>query len=129
MSAITQSLATYLNTVGGLTALVGSRIFPVYLPKGATLPALTYNKISSPRVRSHSGPSHLAHPRIQINIWANTFTELESVAAQLVAALEAYKGLMGSDQTVSFVETELDDFDEEAEIHRRIMDVLIWHTE
>lgn len=126
-------MVAYLKGYAGLTALVSTRIYPQPLPQGATLPAVTYKRISTPRVMSHSGASGLAMPRFQFDCWSEDVLEARQVANQVRIALTAFRGTMGGAGGVSvqggFPKNELGDYDPTPGRYRAILDVVIHHQE
>lgn len=116
----------------GITAIVTGRIYPLLLPANSpTLPAITYQRISS---TGQDGTSNRKESRYQINCWsrkregANGYQETQTLSAAVKAALEEYHD---ADQTPGIswarVVNELDDYDDEAEVYRIILDVIL-HT-
>ncbi len=126
---IEEALFAHLSADAGVAALVGNRIYPIEAPQEAVLPYVVYQRISGPRVRSHSGPSHLAQPRFQITGAAATYPSLRAVMNAVRVALDGFRGTMGSGPGVdvggAFVENELDS--EEGFVSR--LDVTLWHRE
>lgn len=130
MPRIELAFVTYLSAYAGLQALVGSRIYPQQLPEGVQLPAISYQRVSGPRIRSHSGPSELAHPRYQFNVWGDRYSDAKTVADQLRFALDGFRGTMGEVSVqAAFVEDDRDDFDTVTQQHRVIVDAILWHQE
>lgn len=120
----------YLTAHAGLSALIGDRLYPMRLPEGVTFPAMTYQRISTPRMRSHSGPSGLASPRFQYDCWDVTYAGAGAVARELRLALDGYRGGMGQIETfANFLEDERDDFDPATDQFRVIVDAIVWHRE
>lgn len=126
---IEEALYEHLKTNAGVSALVGSRIYPIEAPQEATQPYIVYQRISGPRLRSHGGPSGLAHPRFQFTGVAATYPSLRSVMNALRAAFDGFRGVMGGGGGVDvggcFVENEIDS--EEGFVSR--LDVVVWHKE
>ena len=122
---IEQTLVAYLVTVPALTALVSSRVYPLVLPQNAALPAIAYQRISGPREHSHSGPSGLAHPRIQLACWAATYAEAKAVAAALRQGIDGNRTFCQA----CFVESDIDDYEPETKLWRVIVDAVVWHSE
>ncbi len=126
---IEEALYSHLAADAGVSALVGDRIYPTLAPQEAELPYLVYQRVSGPRVRSHGGPSGLAHPRFQITGAAETYPSLRAVMNAVRAALDGFKGTMGGTGGVevggAFVENELDS--EETFVSR--LDIVLWHRE
>lgn len=125
-------LYSALSNNGGITAITSTRIYPLLLPSNnPTLPALTYQRISN---TGQDGTSNRKETRYQINCWArkreggNGYQETQTLSAAVKAALEEYHD---ADQTPGIswarVVNELDDYDDDAEVYRTILDVIL-HT-
>lgn len=106
------------HLVGSVAAVEG-RVSPVYLPQGAPLPALTYQRISDPAEDTLSGRSRLRHPRYQITVWAPTYAMAHEVAEQVADAMAAF----GS----ALVELQPDSYNPETGVHMVPVDAVIWH--
>ena len=132
-----QGLITYLLTDTDLMALVGngdspltSRIYPLLLPQNYTAPAMTYQRISGPRLQNLSGPAGRAFPRIQFDIYAASYSAVKNIAAKLRAALDGYAGLMGAvDVDRTTLESDMDGYQSDTEVYRVSMDFIISHVE
>lgn len=85
-------LVNRLETYAGLSALVGTRIYPRELPHTPTYPALTYQRIGS----SGASTNGLRETRFQINCWGTSESSVDAVAAQVKAALEEWDAVDGS---------------------------------
>ncbi len=121
-----EALFTYLSTHAGLSALVSTRLYPVVLPQGATLPAVTYMRVSTVQMRTFGDPRMGRTARIQFTVWASTYASRLAVAQQLAAALEGYDGLMGGTGGVTVLaaqgENELDDYEPTAKVYQAALD-------
>lgn len=89
MTMLETSLYEVLTTGAQISALVGDRMYPTRLPQGATLPALTYSRVSSVRQYTHSGPSGLDDARIQVTCWDTTYDGAKALATAVRQDLEA----------------------------------------
>jgi len=129
---IEEALYYHLSHTAGVTALVSTRIYPLVAPQDAARPYLVYQRISTPRVRSHSGPSGLAHPRFQITGVAASYSAARGLANAVRAALDGYSGAMGSApgvQTAAFVDNENDGYSDGIPAYIFRLDVILWHQE
>lgn len=126
--SIETALYGYLSTYAGLTALVSTRIYPLQLPPKPTLPAVTYAKVSGPRIRAMGNTNQGGRPRFQLLCWGETYAGSKAVAAQVQAALEGYSGVMGG-VTVRGIdqENEIDDHDPDTQRYFTILDFTIYH--
>jgi len=131
MSVIEEAVYTHLKTDANVAALVGTRIYPLVAPQDAAYPLLVYQRISTPRVRSHSGPSGLAYPRIQITCAADQYDVTRSLANTVRASMDGFKGLLGSlvDVGAVFAENEIDEYEDQSKAFTIRLDMVIWHKE
>ena len=85
------ALVARLNASPNVTALVANRIFPLEAPQEAPAPWIVYQRVSTnPFIVLH-GSSGLDDPRIQFNIWADTYAVARSVAIQVRQSLHDYQ--------------------------------------
>ena len=99
MTVLEESLYSYLSTYAGLVSLISTRVYAFRIPQEATLPCMTYQRISTPRDLTHDtagAGSDLAHPRFQFDAWATTYASAKAIADQLRAALNGRRGLTGT---------------------------------
>ena len=124
-----EGLFYYLDNYAGLSAEVDDRIYPAKLPPSPVLPAVTYNRISTPRL-SKFQDQFLPHARFQFDCWAMEFSRAKNVAAQVKAALDVYSGLMGTYTVeVSLIDDEIDTYEPETGYWHSIIDAIIWYIE
>lgn len=126
--AFEEGLYSYLSTYPGLVPLIGTRIYPLLLPQDPVLPAVTYQRISTPRMHAFER-SFLPHPRFQFDCWATTFPAARAVAEQVKLALDVYMGAMGAETVqASILDGDRDIYEAEAKIFHSIVDAIIWHV-
>jgi hypothetical protein len=129
MATVEESLYTYLNTVSGITSLVGTRIYPFRIAQGSTMPCLTYQRISTPRIITHdvSGKTGtLASPRFQFDAWGVTYAQVKSITEALRDALN---GKSSTGFQVALIEDESPEYAPDEELWRSRSDYRIWHEE
>ena len=78
-----------LSGRAGLTALVGTRIYPDALPENVPLPAVVFVRASTNPTYTICGVIVCEDVRLAITGWAKTRTEAEPVGDQIRLALEA----------------------------------------
>jgi hypothetical protein len=131
-------LYAHLTGHAQTSALVGFRVYPGRLNKAKSdhdpgvpseLPAITYFRVSTPRHLVNAGPIRYQAPRVQLNCFGRTPDEAEAVGDAAIAALQGLKGTMGGVE-VLLVENvgDVDDFEQQAEYYRRILDFVIHHN-
>jgi hypothetical protein len=128
--SLESELYARLSGYGGLSALVGTRIYPVRLPQNVALPAVTFQKVTAIRPSNFGVDTGDVRYRIQIDCWASAMpgetAGANKVAAQVRAALKRYRG--GNIQDC-FLENEQDFYDDSAELYRVILDFVVWFKE
>lgn len=97
---IEADIRTYLLDQPAITAIIGTRLYPVELPQGAAFPALTYQRISGGRSVTHSGQGP-ARALVQIGCWDETYGDALALAALVGAALSSHRGPMGASRWVT----------------------------
>jgi len=114
------------STVKAIT----TRIYPSTLPQNPIYPLILYIRISGYRDYTLMGPSGMAHPRFQIEAWAETYAAAKSLANAIRVCLNGYRGTSGTVRIGSFlIQSERDIYEPEAACHRVVMDYAIWHNE
>jgi hypothetical protein len=115
---------------------VGDRIYPLMLPQGATLPAVTYQTISDIFLTHHTtAQDHPVHTpmreqttRIQFNCYGRTYDEAEALRNELLAVAVGYRGTWGDVEVGAvFADLGLDDFEPEPNHWRWLQDLIVKH--
>lgn len=119
--SVESDLYTLLKDDAAVAALVSNRIFPLLMPQNPAFPAITYHRVSGPRVHSHGGPSGLASPRFQVSCWAKSYAAVRDLAEKVRLALD---GRMGA-----LLQNELHTYEPDTETFHAPLDFVIWHQE
>ena len=82
-----ETLYSTLTTKNGVTALVGTRIYPLQAPASATLPYAVYQRISTEVTNCLSGDAGLDFPLFQITSWSASRSEAMACATAIRTAL------------------------------------------
>ena len=127
MPYLEAALYSYLQTVPEVAALVDDRIYPIRLPQGAELPAVTQQRISAQRAYTHDPFAETlawVNARVQFTCWSETQAEAIEVGEAIVLALSGYEGdLGGVPMGSATVVLELDGYEAATKLFRRIVDV------
>ncbi len=127
---VEDALVGMLENAPGVAALAADRIYPIEMPPNTELPAIVYQRISGPRVHSHSGPSHLAHPLFQLSCWGADQTVAKTLADQARCSLDGFKGVSRGEDIHGMLVTDVRDSGKPEEgSYRVIVEVRIWHRE
>jgi hypothetical protein len=110
----------------------GNRIGPIILDRDPNLPAVTYQRISTPRPLQHDGDQHYADFRLQLNCWAKRidgssagYIQAKQLGGEVRAALHGYRGTAGG-VTVGLIQitNDRDDRDPQREYERVSLDAV-----
>jgi hypothetical protein len=110
-----------LSGNAGLTALIGTRLYPNEAPQDPTLPYVVYYEFATPREQLMDCSIGVSKPRIQYSIYAETYSSALAVADALRPAL------LGSGFMV-VLEDERGSNDMTSGINRRDIDARIVHV-
>jgi hypothetical protein len=109
----------------GVSSIVSTRIYPLKLPQNPTYEAISYQRISN---TGQDGTSTLRQSRWQINCWAAGYVDAQALATAVKDALEEYVAISETPGiNMARVVNELDDWDEESDVYRVMIDVIL-HT-
>lgn len=137
--SIETGLRPLLTNDAGVSALVATsdsppryRIYPMRLPQGYVLDAISYQRVSAERRHDITdGPIGWAFSRFQFDCWSGSYSGARDLAEALRQALDGYSGDLSDGTHVGgiYIEGERDLFEEDTEIYRVSMDFLIPYKE
>lgn len=134
MISIEEGIVHKLKNTAGITAQVSTRIYPLVLPVSVTLPAITYQRIDTPREITHDqAAGGLAMPRFQFTAWG-TFAEAKAIVKALRTALNGFRGTFGASANTVRVygvlaDNERDDYDPDSGLYWTTADYFLHHEE
>ena len=117
-----------LSGMSGVTAICGTRIFPLLLPTDETLPAITWHIVSSvPRPTFLS--SGFVRTRIQFDCWGDVYADAANLRAALIGALNGYVGTLSNGLRVSNVDRvqSIDFYHRDAMQYRLAVEFVFYH--
>jgi len=133
MAVLEEGIAAFLIADATIHAVVADRIYPMMMPQNVTLPCLTYQRISTPRIITHdsSGATgDLTNPRFQFDAWGATQKSTKLISDALRAVLHGKTGAMGGVTIrAALADNEAPDFDPDSELYRSRSDYIIWQEE
>lgn len=125
---IEQALVAHLLADTNITAIIEDRLFPLAIPQGEDVPAIVYQRISSPRTLTLTGES-APNPRIQLSCYARSFGQAKQMAIQLYNFLDYFRGKLGNKtKTAILMADSRDDYEPETGRYRCDVDFFIMHT-
>lgn len=85
---IAEGIFALLSQQGGVAALVGNRIYPMLLPTGPTMPAITWQVVAGQKTMQGLTTRMPKTLLVQIESWGDTYLEADGVRAALIQALD-----------------------------------------
>lgn len=126
------AIYTLLKDAAGVSALAGTRIYPILAPQDSAYPLITYQRISGARWRTFDGPSGKAQPRFQLDVWATSYAGANALAKAVRDALDGYSGTVATVRIGGVaLETDQDRIDTSTDpkLFGVTMDFMITHDE
>lgn len=125
-----ESAIKYILTNDVTVAAITTRCYPVMIPQSPTYPLILYTRISGMRDHVLGGATGHAHPRFQVEAWAETYSGAKTLADAIRIALDDYSGTASGTVIHScLIDSERDVYESEIEKYRIIQDYFIWHEE
>lgn len=115
-----EALYKQLTTATLTTTLGSTAIYPIVIPQGLDLPAVTYQEISESPIHTMIEDPTLMYPRFQISSWSSSYTQVKLVADAVKAVLRDFGstklgGAAGVEVQRIFFENETDFLDVDAQ--------------
>lgn len=111
----------------GLTTLIGSRLYPHYLPETVTYPAISFFRVSDIKPRTKLGRTEQSWPRFQFDIWADRYSQAVEVELALMTAMDVIDTVEGIDYVEYAGCTEL--YEQDVKLHHFAVDYQILYRE
>jgi hypothetical protein len=105
-----------------LQSSVGGRLYPLVAPSPVTLPYAVYQVISQVPSNVLADTPGLFNTRIQVDAFARTYAECQSLKATLRGAMSTGFGRAATEINTT------DLFEEDAKLFRISMDWSVWHN-
>lgn len=89
-------LIDWMQRQSGLAGLVGDRFYPVEAPQQVPAPYVVVQEVFADRFVTSDGPGGLGRFGLQVDIYAEKYSQATALAEVLRRGLHAYQGPMGS---------------------------------
>ncbi|MBS1170025.1 MAG: hypothetical protein H6R01_943 [Burkholderiaceae bacterium] len=105
---------------GLLDSLAAGGVWAGTAPTNPTRPYITFFRSSNMPDNTLAGASGAVRTRLQIDVWASSYDEAQTLAMAVKAALGAWSRKF-------IVEIEQDIFEDDTLLHRVLIDISVWH--
>lgn len=115
------SLQTEFFTLA--TGIFSGRVYPQTAPAEVVAPYCTYSRIAAieqPTLDTNGGTGNATNTRLQIDVWAMTYSEAQVKADTVKTALKSWA-------TENLVLGEQDMHEPDTGLHRVMLDISTWH--
>lgn len=129
-----QDIHAQLLTITALTAIVGTNIYPVALPKSVSAtaqPWMTYQTVSRTALYQLSGDSNLVKKRIALNIWSSSYADVANAAKAIWSSLSGFQGTLPNGTVVRLIEIAngSDSYEDTALMYRAMVQLIVSYIE
>jgi len=112
--SIESDLVTHLNDDSGVSALVGTRIYPLMAPQSVVSPYIVYQVINDNSKQCIGGSVYQNDTRFQIDCWSTKYSEVKAIKEAVLSALIGFKS--------SYSISNMDDYEPETKLYRQLID-------
>ncbi len=85
-----EALYKQLTTATLTTKLGSTAIYPIMIPQGVNLPAVTYQEISESPVHAMGADPSLMFPRFEISSWSSSYKQVKIIADSVKSVLRDF---------------------------------------
>ena len=96
MDNVEHALRNLIRSTTAVTDIVATRVFPAYVPKGQSLPAVVYELLTSDPIDSNDGHGGLTYSRFSVECMSNSYSEVKDLAEKVRLAVTGYSGTEAS---------------------------------
>ena len=106
---------------------IATRLYPMILPDDVTLPAATYQRISTVTDQTLTSIVSLTTVRMQFDTWASSYTVAKQIADALNSVLEGFYGSLPNGVQIANItlDSQIDLYDSPTTYYRVSSDYLI----
>lgn len=131
-----EAIYKQLSTATLTTKLGSTAIYPIVIPQGKALPAVTYQEISETRIHAMGADPGLVYPRYQISYWSTDYKQVKVLSKAGRQVLQDFSTRLGGAAGVNvqriFFDNEVDLWEVDPVtkqmIYHVVQDYLIWHS-
>lgn len=121
--ALETKIYSLLTGTTVVTTLLGTRLYPLVAPQAPTYPYAVYFRVSGGQQNGLNGYLDLENPRIQIDIYSTSYSEVKTVAENIQTTMNTstdFSNVMLSDNDI---------YEDEVQKHRVSMDFSCFNRE
>lgn len=117
------------DAAGDLRPLVSTRVYPVRFPQDVTHPCVTYQRISEQRYPAMGSDAEIVDTRFQVDGWATTYDQMRSLSSAIIERLQRWTSATPVVVQDTFIISANDEYDDQAELYRALVDIRLIYEE
>ncbi len=130
MANIEDTLFSRLTNDSAVTAVLGSRFYPVKLPQGYIAPACLYRRIDEVPVHAQGTSATAMSARIQFDVFAKTFAEAKNAINKIRESLDALDSTVAGVRIYGILYiSQIDFYEDDTELFRTSADFKVMYTQ
>lgn len=123
---IEKALFSRLDNDSAVSALVSSRIYPRKIPQSPTYPLISYSVQTLDQPTAMGSDPAMATKTFQVDCYSQSYSQCKDLSDKVRQSLQRWRGTeAGVTIQGSFLESEIDFFEDEVEAYRVSMDFSI----
>lgn len=120
--SIESVLYDHARTFAGLSALVGTRIYPNLQPQQVADKSVTFRRISSQRVSAMGADTGLVRARYEFDAWADNYDDARAIADQLRLCFQRWNTTTGTVVQDVYVLNDVELYEDDTQTHHVAVD-------
>lgn len=117
------------SNFAGLSALVGSRIYPNLQPQNVADKSVTFRRISSQRVSAMGADTGLVRARYQFDAWADNYDDARAIADQLRLCFQRWNTTVGTVVQDVYLLNDVELYEDDTQTHHVAIDLDVVYRE
>lgn len=119
--SLEEKIFTLLTATTTITDIMGNKLYPVRAPQAVKMPYGVYQRISGGQQNGLSGYLTLENPRMQIDIYSTSYSQVKTLAENIHTQMETSTGFKNT------LISDSDLFEDELNVYRITMDYSCWN--
>jgi len=112
--SIESDLYAHLKNDSGVSALIGTRIYPLMAPQNVIDPYITYQVVNDNSKQCIGGSVYQNDTRFQVDCWSKKYSEVKAIKEAVESALIGFKS--------SYAISNMDDYEPDTKLYRQLID-------
>lgn len=113
----------HLKVDAGVITQVSERLYFRHAPEESDFPLINVLPVDDSPINALSGEADLKRERVQVDVWGKTYESAYNASLVVISSLDTTAGFTVVRQSTNT------SFEDDAELHRIILDFAVWHKQ